>query len=63
MRSALDRQRDEALRSLEHRAHQVEARLRERLNEIAADAESERSVLEARLHDLQQRLDELTARA
>ena len=63
LRSALDRQRDEALRSLEERAHQVESSLRERLHEIAQDAESERAVLEARIHELSRKLDELAARA
>ena len=62
LRAALERQRDDALGSLEERTHQVEADLRERLNEISADAESERAVLEARLHELGRRLDELTAR-
>jgi uncharacterized protein YukE len=62
LRSALERQRDEALVSLEDRAHQVEAGLRERLREIATDAESERAVLAARLHELGRRIDELTAR-
>jgi hypothetical protein len=51
------------LRALEDRAHHVEVSLRERLNEIAADAESERAVLDARLHDLARRLDELATRA
>jgi hypothetical protein len=63
LRAALDRQRDDALKSLEDRSHQVESGLRERLHEIAADAESERAVLEARLHELGRRLDELAARA
>ena len=63
LRAGLERQRDDALTSLEERAHQVEAGLRERLHEIAADAESERAVLEARLHELSRRLDELAARA
>lgn len=62
LRSALERQRDEALVSLEDRAHQVESSLRERLREIAADAESERAVLDGRLHELGRRLDELAAR-
>jgi vacuolar-type H+-ATPase subunit E/Vma4 len=62
LRSALERQRDEALVSLEDRAHQVESGLRERLREISADAESERAVLDARLHELSRRLDELTAK-
>jgi uncharacterized phage infection (PIP) family protein YhgE len=63
LRSALERQRDDALQSLEDRAHQVEASLRERLHEIATDAEAERSVLDARLHDLARRLEELATRA
>jgi hypothetical protein len=63
LRSQLERQRDEALVSLEDRSHQVESSLRERLREIAADAESERAVLDGRLHELARRLDELTARA
>jgi hypothetical protein len=62
LRSQLERQRDDALVSLEDRAHQVESSLRERLREIATDAESERAVLDGRLHELQRRLDELTAR-
>jgi chromosome segregation protein len=63
LRAGLERQRDDALQSLEDRAHQVEAGLRERLNEIATDAESERAILDARLHDLARRLDELATRA
>ena len=63
LRSALERQRDDALQSLEDRAHKVESTLRERLHEIASDAEAERAVLDARLHDLARRLDELTTRA
>jgi hypothetical protein len=62
LRTALERQRDVALESLEDRAHQVEAGLRERLHEIAADAESERAVLETRLHELARRIDEITAK-
>jgi hypothetical protein len=62
LQSALERQRDDALVSLEERAHQVEAGLRDRLREIATDAESERAILDARLHDLARRLDELGAR-
>ena len=63
LRAALDRQRDDALHSLEDRAHQVESSLRERLHEIATDAESERSVIETRLQELARRLEELTTRA
>ena len=63
LRSALERQRDDALQSLEDRAHKVESGLRERLHEIASDAEAERAVLDARLHDLARRVDELATRA
>jgi hypothetical protein len=59
----LDRQRDEALRTVELSAHEVETELRRRLEGIAAEAEAERAAMEARLHELQRRLDELAARA
>ncbi len=62
LRAGLERQRDDALHSLEERAHQVESALRERLHEIAADAESERGIIDARLHELARRLDEITAK-
>jgi uncharacterized membrane-anchored protein YhcB (DUF1043 family) len=62
LRAGLERQRDDALRSLEDRAHQVESGLRERLHEIAADAESERGVIDARLQELARRLEELAAK-
>jgi hypothetical protein len=63
LRGGLDRQRDDALHLLEERAHQVESSLRERLHEIAADAESERGIIDARLHELARRLEEITARS
>jgi hypothetical protein len=59
----LDRQRDEALRTVELSAHEIEAELRRRLEGISAEAEAERTAMQARLHDLQRRLDELAARA
>jgi hypothetical protein len=59
----LERQRDEAMRTLEVSPHEVEADLRRRLEGIAAEAEAERIALEARLHELQRRLDEIAARA
>jgi hypothetical protein len=62
LRAGLERQRDDALHSLEERAHQVESGLRDRLHEIAADAESERGIIDARLHELARRLEELTAK-
>jgi hypothetical protein len=63
MGGGLDRQRDEAMRTLEVSAHEVVSDLRRRLEGIAAEAEAERIALEARLHELQRRLDELAARA
>ena len=63
LRSNLERQREDALASLEDRAHAVEASLRDRLREIASDAEAERAVLEVRLVELTRRIDELAARA
>jgi hypothetical protein len=62
LRGNLERQRDDALRSLEERAHTVEASLRERLREIASDAEAERAVIEARLLELTRRIEEQAAR-
>ncbi len=62
LRAGLERQRDDALHSLEERAHQVESGLRERLNEIAADAESERGIIDARLHELARRVEETAAK-
>jgi len=63
LRAGLERQREDAMNSLEERSHQVESSLRERLHEIATDAESERAVLDARLHELARRLDELATKA
>ena len=63
LRSSLERQRDDALGSLEDRARTVEEGLRDRLQEIAGEAETERAVLETRLQELTRRLDELTTRA
>jgi hypothetical protein len=63
LRTSLEREKDEALRSLEERARDVESGLRSRLQEIEADAEADRTVIEARLQELVRRLDELAARA
>ncbi len=62
LRAGLERQRDDALHSLEERAHQVESGLRERLQEIATDAESERGIIDARLHELARRVEETAAK-
>jgi hypothetical protein len=53
----LEQQRDEWLTALDGRIGEVEADVRRRLDELAADAEAERAVLEARLQELLRRLD------
>jgi len=53
----LEQQRDEWLTALDARIGEVEADVRRRLDELAADAEAERAVLEARLQELLRRLD------
>jgi uncharacterized phage infection (PIP) family protein YhgE len=60
---ALDRQRGEAMASFEQRLIAGEQDLRRRLDTLAADAEAERAVLEARLHELARRIDEAITRA
>jgi uncharacterized protein YukE len=62
LRANLERQREDALSSLEERAHLVEASLRDRLQEIAADAETERTAIEARLQELSRRVEEIATR-
>jgi hypothetical protein len=53
----LEHQRDEWLTALDARIGEVEADGRRRLDEITADAEAERAVLEARVQELLRRLD------
>jgi hypothetical protein len=60
---ALERQSGEALASFEQRLIATEQELHRRLEGLAADAEAERAVLEARLHDLARRIEEAIARA
>lgn len=59
---SLDRQRAEAVAGFEARSMTVEQDLQRRLEGLAADAEAERAVLEARLHELARRIDEAIAR-
>jgi hypothetical protein len=49
--------RDEVIAALEQRLGAAEQELRQRLEELAADGEAERGVLEARLFELQRRVD------
>jgi hypothetical protein len=59
---ALERQHAEAIANFEGRLTGAEQDLRRRLDGIAADAEAERAVLEARLRELGRKLDETLAR-
>ena len=59
----LDRQRAEAIATFEQRLLGEEQELRRRIETLAADVEAERAVIEARLHDLLQRIDAAIARA
>jgi hypothetical protein len=63
IRDDLDRQRDDALAAFERRTHGVEESLRDRLAEIAKEAEAERSALDRRLLDLVRRVDDLATRS
>ena len=58
----LERQHAEAIANFEGRLTSAEQDLRRRLDGIAADAEAERAVLEARLRELARKLDETLAR-
>lgn len=55
--NVLERQRDEWLNALDTRIRDVEADVRRRLEELSADAEAERAVLEARVQELLRRVD------
>lgn len=59
----LDRQRDEFMRALESRFAEAEEDVRRRLAELAADAEAERAVVEARLQELMRRIGETSSLA
>ena len=63
LRGGLERQRDEFFTELERRVQEVESQLRERLGDLSSDAEAERLVIEARLHQVARRVDDLVARA
>ncbi|HXY86267.1 MAG TPA: hypothetical protein VEH52_12375 [Gaiellaceae bacterium] len=60
--AGLDRQRAEAIAAFEERLALAEVELRRRIEAIISEAEADRAVLEARLHDLARRVEEATAR-
>jgi gas vesicle protein len=61
--TSFERQRDEITESLQQRLSDADAELRKTLGAMVADAEAERSVLEARIQELTRRLDELAMQA
>ncbi|HVA32098.1 MAG TPA: hypothetical protein VMU58_12610, partial [Gaiellaceae bacterium] len=54
---ALERQRDEWMNALNGRIADLEADVRRRLEELGADTDAERAVLEARLQELMRRFE------
>ena len=56
--NTLEHERDELVAELQRRIGAAEADLRSQVQSLAADAESERTVLHARLQDLQRKIDE-----
>jgi hypothetical protein len=61
--AAIDARRDEVVAAVEQRLAATEHDLRQRLEELSADGEAERGVLEARLFELQRRVDAALAHA
>jgi hypothetical protein len=61
--AAIETRRDEVIGAVEQRLTAAELELRQRLEELAADGEAERGVLEARLFELQRRVDAALAHA
>jgi hypothetical protein len=59
--NALERQRDEWMTGLDSRIGELEHDVRRRLEELGADADAERAVLEARLQELLRRIDATAA--
>jgi len=55
--------RNEVALELEQRFASAQHELRQRLDEVSADNEAERAVLEARMFELQRRLDAALAHA
>jgi hypothetical protein len=56
--SSLEHERDELVAELQRRIGVAEHELRSQVQALSADAEAERTVLNARLQDLQRRIDE-----
>ena len=61
--SSLEHERDELVAELQRRIGDAEVELRARVQALAADAEAERTVSNARLQELQRRVDEALSEA
>jgi hypothetical protein len=61
--AGLERQREEFVAALSRRFGEVEADFRQRLSALAAEEQSERVALEARLAEIARRIDQTVARA
>ena len=61
--TGFERQRDEVVAAVTQRLADADVELRKTLGAIVAEAEAERSVLEARLHQLARRIDETASQA
>jgi hypothetical protein len=61
--AGLERQRDELAASLEQRLTDSVSELRRHLQAVVSEAEAERAILDARLHELARRIDEAAASA
>jgi hypothetical protein len=61
--NTLEHERDELIAELQRRIGDAEVELRSQVQALAADAEAERTVLTARLQDLQRRIDEALSEA
>jgi DNA repair exonuclease SbcCD ATPase subunit len=61
--TTLEHERDELMADLQRRIADAEVELRSQVQTLAADAEAERTVLNARLQDLQRRIDEALTEA
>jgi hypothetical protein len=60
--AGLERQREEAVGDLGRRLGEAEDDFRRHLESLSADVEAERTIIEARLHELSRRMDDtLTA--
>ena len=61
--SSLEHEQHELVAELQRRIGEAESELRSHVQALAADAEAERTVINARLNELRRRIEELVAEA